>query len=255
MVVQPNPKYTEKYSINESNAKVKVFFLQASRSIRAVWLLEELSIPYSLDVSERFDYVKLAPQEFKDRCGSPMGKFPVVYDEGEQLLESGMILQHLCDKYDAKEGRLLPLMDFSNKQQTRARDDVIMWLHAAEGTIMTHAIAILYAKWQFPAELAEKYPEAAEEMVQKLTPNVTNDLRWVEKTLNENGGWLVGGKLTAADIMTEFSVDWLLERELGAKKGDFPTIDRWLDRCHETESWKRAVEKSGHTLHPQEAKL
>ena len=254
MVVQPSPKYTQKYSFDDPNAKVKVFFLQASRSIRAVWLLEELGIPYSLDVNERFDYVKLAPQDFKDRCGSPMGKFPVVYDDDEQLIESGAILQHLCDKYDAKEGRLLPLMDFSNAKQTRERDDVIMWRHAAEGTIMLHGLAILYAKWQFPAELAKKHPEAVEEMVGKLKPNVTNDLKWVERSLNENDGWLVGGKLTAADIMMEFSIDFMLARELVAKKGDFPVVDKWLERCHQIDSYKRAVKKSGHTLYPQESK-
>ena len=101
-----------------------------------------------------------------------------------------------------------------------------MWLHAAEGTVLMHAIAILYVRWQFPADLAKEHPEVVEEMVQKLTPNMINDLKWVEKTLNENGGWLVGGRSTAVDIMMEFSIDFLLERELGAKKGDFPTVDQ-----------------------------
>ena len=254
MPVEPNPKYTEKYSFDDPNAKVKVFFLQASRSIRPVWLLEELGVPYSLDVNERYDYVKLAPQNFKDRSGSSMGKFPVVYDEGEQLLESGMQIQHLCDKYD-QQGKLMPRIDFSNKKSTRERDDITTWLHASEGTFMTHCLAILYARWMFPPEIAKQHPEGVEQMVKKLAPNVVNDLKWLEKTLSENGGWLVGGRLTAADVAMEFSVDFLLERELGAKRGDFPGVDKWIERCHQTESYTRAVKKSGHTLQPQDSKL
>jgi glutathione S-transferase len=254
MPVEPRQAYTDKYSISDPNAKIKIYFLQASRSIRPVWLLEELSIPYSLDVNERIDYVKLAPRSFKDRAGSVMGKFPVVYDEGMQILESGAQVQLLCDKYDVK-GRMISKADFGDARVTKERNEVVMWMHAAEGTIMTHCLAILYARWQFPAEVAKQFPDAVEEMVKKLTPNVANDLKWVERSLEENGGWLVGGRLTAADIMVEFSVSFLLERELGAKKGDYPGIDKWLDRCHEMESWKRAVAKSGHTLHPKDLKL
>ena len=253
MPVEPRPEYHQKYSFDDANAKVKVYFLQASRAIRPVWCLEELSVPYSLDVNERIDYVKMAPQEFKDRAGSPMGKFPVVFDEGEQLLESGAQIQHLCDKYDTN-GKLMPLMDFTNKKQTRERDAVTMWLHAAEGTFMTHATAILYARWQFPQELANIHPQAVKEMEQKLTPNITNDMKWVEKALKENGDWLVGGRLTAADIAMEFSIDWIFERELGARRGQYPTIDAWLEKCHQTDGYKRAVAKSGHHLQPQNFK-
>ena len=108
MPVQPRPAYTKNYSFTTPNAPIKVFFLQASRSIHAVWLLEKLSTLYSLDTNERIDYVKLALQEFKDRCGSPMGKFPVEYDEGEQLLGSGMIFSIYVTSMMRRKGGRCP---------------------------------------------------------------------------------------------------------------------------------------------------
>lgn len=70
---------------------VTVFFLQASRCIRTVWLLEELGVPYEVKFSDRVN--QKAPQEFKRASGNPMGKFPTVVDGDHTLFESGAITE------------------------------------------------------------------------------------------------------------------------------------------------------------------
>lgn len=70
---------------------VTLFFLQASRSIRTAWLLEELGVPYNVEFADRQN--QKAPQEFKDRSGNPLGKFPSINDNGVNVYESGAITE------------------------------------------------------------------------------------------------------------------------------------------------------------------
>lgn len=77
--------------------KITVYFLQASRSIRTVWLLEELELPYQIEFANREN--QKAPQAFKDKSGNPLGKFPTLVDGDLTVYESGAITDYICDKY------------------------------------------------------------------------------------------------------------------------------------------------------------
>lgn len=56
------------------------------------------------------------------------------------------------------------------------------------------------------------------------------------------------GSVTAADIMMQFSADFILARELGTKGKEYPAIRKWLEACKGTEGYQKAVEKTGHKL-------
>lgn len=117
---------------------------------------------------------------------------------------------------------------------------------------MLHALAVLYATWNLPKEIVEKQPDVLEHLKKGLSVNVHKDFDWLESELGQSTGmFLVGNQVTAADIMVYFSARFILERELGTKGGNWPKVNEWLARCEATESFKRAVEKSGHTLHPK----
>lgn len=129
---------------------------------------------------------------------------------------------------------------------------VQMFSHASEATLALHGLAVLYARWNFPTELKESHPEALQKMEASLSVNVQKDLDWIEKELAASTGQLlVGNEVTAADIMMQFSCRFILERELGTQGKSWPKINEWLERCENTPAYKRAVEKSGHTLHPE----
>lgn len=70
---------------------ITLYFLQASRSIRIAWLLEELGIEYEVKFWHREN--NKAPKEYKDSCGSPLGKAPVLRDGDIVVHESGAILE------------------------------------------------------------------------------------------------------------------------------------------------------------------
>ena len=72
---------------------ITLYFLQASRSIRIAWLLEELGLDYKLETYDRED-TGLAPTAFKQSCGTVLGKAPVLKDGDLTLQESGAITEY-----------------------------------------------------------------------------------------------------------------------------------------------------------------
>ncbi|MBP6693285.1 MAG: glutathione S-transferase N-terminal domain-containing protein, partial [Xanthomonadales bacterium] len=64
-----------------------VHHLNNSRSQRVLWLLEELGLEYEVRRYERDPRTMLAPPEL--RAVHPLGKSPVIEDQGRVLAESG----------------------------------------------------------------------------------------------------------------------------------------------------------------------
>ncbi|KAL5114944.1 hypothetical protein ACEQ8H_007191 [Pleosporales sp. CAS-2024a] len=214
---------------------ITLYFLQASRCIRTAWLLEELGLDYDVVFSEREN--QKAPEDFKLASGNPLGKFPTLKDGKLTIGESGAINDYLCETYD-KQGKLLPT-DAAQRVKVR------QWVHAAEATFALHALAILYMRWHVK-DVSQDAMEAAEE---RMAANVQNDMSWLETELSlSSGGFLCGRDVTAADIMMQFSVAFILARQLGTNGKEWPNINKWMDKCQGTESYQRAVQKTGHKL-------
>ncbi len=64
-----------------------------SRSTRVLWLLEELGIPFDLTVMSR--EVKQTPEY---RALHPLGRAPVLEEEGGPVFESAALILHLADQ-------------------------------------------------------------------------------------------------------------------------------------------------------------
>lgn len=73
---------------------ITLCFLQASRSIGIAWLLEELGLDYELQTYDR-ESSGLAPADFKQTCGTVLGKAPVLKDGDLTLQECGAITEYV----------------------------------------------------------------------------------------------------------------------------------------------------------------
>ena len=71
---------------------ITFYFLQASRAIRIAWVLEELELPYKLEFAPRSS-AGLAPDEFKAKIGTKIGKSPTIKDNGLVVQESAAITE------------------------------------------------------------------------------------------------------------------------------------------------------------------
>src|ERR1700679_3977895 len=102
-----------------------VHHLNNSRSQRVLWLLEELGLAYEIKYYQRNAKTMLAPPEL--RAIHPLGKSPVVTDDGAVLAETGAIIEYLVEK---SGGGLRPAAG------TPERLRWSYWLHYAEGSLM-----------------------------------------------------------------------------------------------------------------------
>ena len=73
---------------------LKVHHLRVGRSVFTVWFLEELGAPYELEIYVRNEMGR-APPELKN--AHPLGKSPVIDDNGFVLAESGAIALYLLE--------------------------------------------------------------------------------------------------------------------------------------------------------------
>ena len=111
---------------------ITVHHLENSRSQRILWLLEELGLPYEVVRYERDPKTLLAPPSLKPV--HPLGKSPVIEDQGRVIAETGAIVEYLVEK---AEGRLGPPAN---------RDSVLRYrqfLHYAEASMMPPLFGLL----------------------------------------------------------------------------------------------------------------
>ena len=111
---------------------LKLFHSPGTRSIRALWLLEEMGLQYELK-SIKYNSAYFASDEFREI--NPMGKVPALYDDGNLIIESTAILEYLLQRYGPTELSVSP-------------DDpefatYLQWLHMAESG-MANYIAVSF---------------------------------------------------------------------------------------------------------------
>jgi glutathione S-transferase len=201
---------------------LKVHHLNNSRSQRILWLLEELDARYEIVHYRRMSPLPLAPPELK--AVHPLGKSPVVTDDGATIAESGAIIAYILDKYG--KGRLRP--DPKSPEHIR----YVEWMHFAEGSAMLPLMLHLYTGL---------LGDAAALLRPRIDSEIANHLSYMENALGERD-FFVGSDLTGADVQLTFVL------EAAASSGvlkDYPGLTKYLARMQARPAYKRAIEKGG----------
>ncbi|WP_114764896.1 glutathione S-transferase family protein [Vibrio rhodolitus] len=168
---------------------ITLHHLNQSRSKRIIWLLEELNIEYQITPYLRDKVTFLAPPELK--AVHPLGKSPVIEEDGVVIAESGAITEHLIAKYAPNE--LAPERDSEDYTE------YLQWLHFAESSAaLPLLLKVFIAKDGAPTNFLADYAEAELDKVMSYV-----DARLAGKR------YLVADKLTGADIMMSFIIDIL----------------------------------------------
>jgi len=201
---------------------IVVHHLNESRSQRILWMLEELELPYEIKRHQRDAATRLAPPELKEV--HPLGKSPVITDDGRAVFESAAIIDYLIRRHG--NGRMAP------DPKTPAYDDYQMWLHYAEGSAMLPLMLFMYVT---------RLGEAGGPLQPRIEGEIANHLGYINAAL-EGRAFLVGDSLTGADVQMSFIAE--VAKAFG-KLADYPNIAGWLERLHDRPAWKRALEKGG----------
>jgi glutathione S-transferase len=202
--------------------------LNNSRSQRVLWMLEELEVPYEIVKYQRDPRTDLAPPELQKI--HPLGKSPVITDNGQTIAESGAILEYLTDTY--AKGKLEPT------DKTRYR----YYLHYAEGSLMPFLLLRLIMNRIRKAPLLVR--PIAKTIAGKVdgafvTPNLTRHIAFLDGELRDRE-WFAGS-LSAADCQMLYPMEALASRVPNVPD----SIKQWVERAHARPAYKRALEKGG----------
>jgi glutathione S-transferase len=216
---------------------ITVHHLEHSRSQRVLWLLEELALPYEIKRYARDAKTYLAPPEL--RAVHPLGKSPVITDDGRTVAESGAIVEYLVERHG--RGRLRPPAGSDAELRWR------YWLHFAEGTAMPPLLITLLCQRvkSAPAPFFVKPIArgiAAKVMDSFVTPNLQRQLDFMEAEL-AGSPWFAGDEFSAADVQMSFPLEAAAQRAgLDASR---PRLLDFLKRIHARPAYRRALERGG----------
>ena len=207
-----------------------IHHLGKSQSERIIWLCEELGLPYELKLYTRDPVTILSPPELK--ALHPLGAAPLIEDDGVQLAESGAIVDYIIAKHGG--GRLALGPDH------RDFAPYLYWLHFANGNlqpVMGRNLVIrqLNLPPDNPVRIAQK-------------GRLDRALNLVETRLGE-ADYLAGSELTAADIMTVFSLT-TMRIFMPVDLSPYPNILAYLQRIGARPAYQRAMQKGDPGLSP-----
>ena len=201
---------------------IEVHHLNASRSRRITWLLEELGQEYKVIGYARDKATNLAPPELK--AIHPLGKAPVIRDGGQVLIESGAIIEYLVRRYG--NGRFAPAMG------TPDYNRYIQFLHYGEGSAMLPLMLRLYVG---------RLGEAGAPLKPRIDSEMANHMGWLDGEL-DGRQYFVGNELTGADVQLSFVAQMAVRF---AGRDAYPRLSMFADRIEARPAYQRAVAKSG----------
>jgi glutathione S-transferase len=199
---------------------ITVHHLNESRSQRILWLLEELGLHYEIASYSRNAMTRLAPPELK--AVHPLGKSPVITDDGQVVAESGAIIEYLVDKAG---GALRPAAG------TPAFLAYRHWLHFAEGSAMLPFLLAMYTGM---------LGEAAAPLKPRIDSEIDNHLAYMDGALG--GQDFFAGDFSACDIQMSFVAE---VAKTYARLGPYPRVAAYLASIQARPAYVRALERGG----------
>ncbi|WP_119302252.1 glutathione S-transferase family protein [Dongia deserti] len=190
---------------------MKLYGFGPTRSLRAIWGLKELGvefefIPVNLQAGEhqRPDFLAL----------NPAGKVPVLVDGDLVLTESAAIVLYLAEKYPEKG--LMPT-------RLQERGQVYRWVMFAMTELEQPLWRITKHTFLFPEH--KRIPQDVDLAREEFTAMASV----LERHMNGRQ-FIVGDRITAADCVTAYLMDWANEQQLLEV---LPNLKAYLQRMYQ----------------------
>jgi glutathione S-transferase len=186
---------------------ITLYHAPRTRSVRILWLLEELGLPYEL---KKVEFVRPS-KTFSQR--TPLGKLPVIEDGEVTICESG-------------QGQLAPAVG------SPLRGRFLQWLHFAEGTAYPPLGVIVWHT--FYKGDADGLPG----VIDDARDRARTALDFLEQAL-AGKSYLLGDDFSGADIMVGFTL--AVARALNVLDDRYSQLAAYLARLEERSAFQRAL--------------
>ncbi|EHA57964.1 hypothetical protein MCOR27_003714 [Pyricularia oryzae] len=240
---------------------IKLHWLNGSRAQSILWLLEELEVPYELEIYHRGPDMLAPPELTKIH---PLGKSPVITIEtpgsGKApivLAETGFITQYMTEHF-GNDKTLVPkrwkegsegLIGGETEEYMRCQH----LLHYVEGSFMPYMLMNLVLNGIRGPRVPFLVRPITNAVANKVTdflilPNMKKHFAFLEKQLETSGGdYLCGPNLTAGDVALSFVI--LVNKPAYPKLGnwkpeqEYPRVWAYMSRLETSPGWLRSIEK------------
>ena len=206
-----------------AHQKLRLYHCKGARSLRPLWMLEELGLDYDLTV------LPFPPRVLqKDYLAiNPLGTIPCFFDGDLRMTESPAICHYLAEKYGPAQGK--PNLHVRSDELDYGR--YLNWLYFSDATLT------------FPQTIVLRYTRLEQE--ERRLPQAAADyrawfygrLRAVDAVVKENE-FLVANRFTAADIAICYAL--FLAGQVGIDQDFPPAVRDYRDRLMARDAFKRA---------------
>jgi len=197
-----------------------------------LWALEELGIDdYQVELYQRTSSYA-APEDLKQI--HPLGKAPILVDDGDVIVESAVILDYLQQRYDQQQ-QFRP-------QDVKDQRQYYYWMHYAEGSLMPLLVMTLVMN-----NVSKHVPWIVRPVAEKITdgvkagfvrPRVKEHILYLEQYLSKHDYF--AGEFSFADIQMAFPLIALQKR----LHGKYPNIQAFVQRIQQRSAFQKAEQKS-----------
>lgn len=191
---------------------IKLYWSPRSRSISAIWLLEETGLPYERVLTDISTGAQKAPEYL---AINPMGKVPGLKDGDAALGEAAAICAYIADRY--------PETDLAPAATDPLRAKYLQWLFFSPSCIEP-ALIQLFTKLEVPASTA-------------AWGSATQTFDALDAAL-QKGPWILGETFSAADIMLGSGLNFAVR--MFKMVPPRPSFDAYIDRCVARPAFQRA---------------
>jgi len=198
---------------------MKLWHCKDARSLRPLWVLEELNLEYELEV------LPFPPRVFKKEflALNPLGTIPYFVDGDVKMTESTAICLYLANRYEGNN-LSLSVMD-------TGYGEYLNWLFMSDATLT------------FPQTIVLRYTQLEPE--ERRLPQAASDYRkWFLARLRMLDAHLLGNKylcndtFTIADIAIGYAL--FLGENLGIADDYQPQTQAYLQQLKQRPAFKRA---------------
>ncbi|MEN8205497.1 MAG: glutathione S-transferase family protein [Pseudomonadota bacterium] len=193
--------------------EIELYYTPHTRSLRPLWLLEELDIAYTLRPVDLFGGERNPIH--------PLGSVPAMRIDGETMFESGAICHWLADRFPEKG--LAPAFDDASRRSYE------QWMFFVPGTLEPPAFEILLHTMILPgkhrvAGIVDFAEKGYQRVLRKLVTQLDHD------------GYLLGASFSCADIMTGSTLNWLPDM-----LEPYPALQAYVQRVTSRDAYARAT--------------
>ena len=197
-----------------------VHFAPNSRAGRIIWLLEELGLPYEVNK------MRFHPEDLKSethRARHPLGRVPVLEDDGKLIWESGAIVEYILECHEKA--------DLKPDKRDPSFPAYLQWFHYCEGMVMPPVNTIVVQTVLLPPDRRD------ETALSQATKLLTRALEPVNTELS--GRDYLIGNFSAADIMLGHAC--FMSNRLGCVPEEMSNLKRYVDNISSRPAFDLAI--------------